>query len=134
MHLIKRGLCVYIQELSDQFVSHFLPLRPQSALQSFGRPGGKQLAIHSSSVLTSLQSRLARVSTAFKTVLERRSESLKAQARRRGHYLDSGSAPDNASLEAELGSATVPAPPLMPTSTVMPSILLQVGHFHPNPS
>ncbi|CAL8097035.1 unnamed protein product [Calicophoron daubneyi] len=76
---------------------------------------GKQQATHSHSVLMGLQTRLARMSNQFRSMLEQRSENLRTQAARRGKYT---------SMRPVAGDS-VAAGAAQPQSVVIPSVLLR---------
>lgn len=58
----------------------------RALLRARGGPAGRHLHSHSSSVVVSLQSKLASMSNDFKSVLEVRTENLKQQRSRREHF------------------------------------------------
>jgi len=81
---------VEIQELTFIIKQDIGELNKQIAyLQEIGRSqnhGGKHKQTHSNSVVVVLQSKLANISTDFKSVLEVRTENLKQQKDRRDHF------------------------------------------------
>ncbi|OON20602.1 Syntaxin [Opisthorchis viverrini] len=92
-----------------------------ATLQSISRSQnskGKQQANHSKSVLMGLQTRLAKMSTQFRGMLEQRSENLRSQAARRGKYTALQNVNEN---DTTLLTNGYP----QSKSTIIPSILLR---------
>ncbi|XP_037117016.1 syntaxin-5a isoform X1 [Syngnathus acus] len=58
----------------------------QELIRSRGAPGGKHIQTHSTTIVVSLQSKLASMSNDFKSVLEVRTENLKQQRSRREQF------------------------------------------------
>lgn len=96
-----------IQELTYIIKSDLGSLNQQIAhLQEISKrqrhtTNGKHLQSYSSNVVLSLQSKLAKMSTDFKQVLEIRTENLRHQKTRRDQFSHSGLPPPTASTSAQ---------------------------------
>lgn len=121
--LIKEDLANLNHRIAD--------LQNLSKQQQHSHSSHQQSAKHSSSVLVSLQTRLAGMSEKFKKVLEQRSATMQAQSVRKNAFTAKrpSVAPtmggrDNVGFEGDS------APLQMTPAVVKPSILLQVSHYY----
>ncbi|KAJ3359512.1 cis-Golgi t-SNARE syntaxin [Kappamyces sp. JEL0680] len=106
IYIIKQDLAKINHQLSDYFTK-----------QATGG-GNKQVNEHSHNVISSLQSKLANTSDAFKSVLKVRSDNLKLQKERRDQYSFSGGQDSSSSLTASGADSPLYHPERKPTRDV----------------